>query len=192
MDEKGVIMSTITLVEEPKDFISQGDIFSDINYIMKFKEQSDYVDITELKIPYIIVLSQACDMRGMYELKNNNGKSTKQIISVLVAPIFEKASVQSGQYLADCLQKGILSEKGFNSDEYKLILSDFHYRFHTLQFEASFKSIPESVIDFKQFFTLNIDYLYENIHKRVCSLQPIFKSQVTLKFSNFLSRVAIP
>ncbi|MBD3350438.1 MAG: hypothetical protein GF364_03025 [Candidatus Lokiarchaeota archaeon] len=187
-------MSTIVKIDIPQrdEFISQGDIFRDLKYIYCFHEMEKYVDVVEITFPYVIVLSQACDMKGMYEIINNNGKSTKQMISVLVAPLFDKSKVQNGDYLKKILGTNTPSEKGFSSKDKSTIENDFHYRFHFLNFESSFLEVPDSVIDFKQYFTLNIDILYKNVSKRICTLQPIFKEQVTLKFSTYLTRVAIP
>jgi hypothetical protein len=202
-----VKMSTITEVDitDKEYFISQGDIFKDVKYIYNFLDYPEHVDITEIIFPYVIILNQACDMLGMYELRKNNASSTKQMSSVLVAPIFEKESVQSGSYITNLVKhtakvnwsatydiNKLSVEKGFNGNEFKIIKSDFHYRYHLLTFPESFKDIPTSIIDFKQYFTVDINYLYENIDSRICSLRHIFKEQVTRKFSNFLSRVAIP
>jgi hypothetical protein len=187
-------MSTIVEVKsvDNDDFVSQGDIFKNVKYIYEYTETEDHVDIVEITFPYIIILSQACDLRGMHEVRNKNGKSTKQMISVLSAPLFDKSKVQDGSYLSEIIDKEITIEKGFTSKEKKIIESDFHYRYHFLNFEENFNGVPDAVIDFKQYFTLNIDSLYKNIENRICTLEPIFKEQVTLKFSTFLNRVAIP
>ena len=187
-------MSTIVeTVEIQKDhFISQGDIFKNVKYIYEYKEFNDYVDIVELTFPYVIVLSQACDLRGMHEIKNNGGKSTKQMISVLLAPLFDKTKVREGTYLNKILKQNTGKEKGFSSKEKSVIENDYHYRYHFLNFNEEYKKIPDSIIDFKQYFTLNLEALYNSIENRICTLQPIFKEQVTLKFSTYLARVAIP
>ena len=187
-------MSTVVKVNLPQneDFISQGDIFKDLRYIYEFREAKDYVEIVEITFPYVIVLSQACDMRGMFELRENGGKSSKLMMSVLLAPLFEPSKVQNGDYLQEIVHENTELEKGYSNKDKNVINKDYHYRYHFLNFEHSFSEVPDSVIDFKQYFTLNINNLYENLDKRICTIQPIFKEQVTLKFSTYLTRVAIP
>ena len=64
-------------------------------------------------------------------------------------------------------------------------------RFHFLHFEDGFK-LPDMVVDFKHFYTINTDYLYQNIDKRVCSLSELYREKLSQRYAYFLSRIGLP
>ncbi len=113
----------------------------------------------------------------------------------MVAPLYDPSMIKNGEHLDELIDNKIIEnvkrDRYYNSKENDLINSDLHYRFHSLDFNNN-KLVPNSVIDFKHYFTLNVDYLLNSREKRLCKLQPIFCEQVSRKFANYLSRVAIP
>lgn len=190
-----------------EDKILQGDIFKNISYTYSIKDNDKTIELIEFNFPKIIVLSQSCDTDYLCDLFNNNGKITKFMMSILVAPVYEFNSYKSGEYFEDIYNKVKrkdqnridnveivnldMDRRAFNSDEASIIKNGVHYRYHIL--ELTDKSLlPKSIIDFKHYFTLNTNYLIENRDKRICRIEDLFAEQVTLKFSNFLSRVGIP
>ena len=52
--------------------------------------------------------------------------------------------------------------------------------------------MPELIIDFKHFFTINRNKLYDQLDKRLCSLDTLFKEKVNQRFSNYVSRIGLP
>lgn len=81
----------------------------------------------------------------------------------------------------------------FQSDDYKVAKRDWHYRIHALTLEADKNVILEnSIIEFKHYFTVAISYLISHKKDRVVHLDDLFVEQLTLKFSTYLARVAIP
>lgn len=52
--------------------------------------------------------------------------------------------------------------------------------------------IENAVIDFKHYFTVPMTYLIAHKKDRILHLDDLFAEQVTLKFSTYLARVAIP
>ena len=194
-------MSTLAkyIIPKKEDTIKQGDIFKNIRYVYEFSENKDYVDITEFRFKHIIVLSQACDVNSSSEMILNGGKYTNFMISVLVAPIYNRDIFKAGDHLKQIKEKvaeiNMDKENLFTGDIYKSIKNDFHYRFHLLKLDRNNKiGLPDDmIIDFKHYFTLNINTLLNvRENKRIAKLEQLFCEQVTLKFSNYLSRVAIP
>ena len=123
-----------------KDDVLQGDIFRNVSYIYKTKESNDYVDITEFLFPYVIVLSQSCDISAMSKMIDNGGIINKFMPSVLVAPIYEKEAFKSGNVLDEIVKSmDFRIEKNyfFNSKEFSVIENDYHARFHILKFEKN-------------------------------------------------------
>ena len=65
-------------------------------------------------------------------------------------------------------------------------------RYHYLEFDESIP-IVNSVIDFKHYFTVNVEQLRE--HKQsnfVCSVSEIYREHISQRFANYLSRIGLP
>lgn len=177
--------------------ICQGDIFKDVKYAYIDSEDDKTVNIIELEFPLAIVISQACDVTAMSELHEKKyGKITKFMPSILLCPIYDKAQLKEMKHLASITKDNIVGleiENFFSSKDVEVASNDQHYRFHTLSVTMNEKLIiQDAVIDFKHCFSVPIKYLYNNKNNRIASLESIFAEQITLKFSSFLSRVAIP
>lgn len=186
-----------TKVANYNDEILQGDIFKKITYIYKTSESPDYVDITEFEFPYVIVLSQSCDVSAMSKmLAEKVGKSLKFMPSILVAPIYDKEALKTGEALSDIINAvefSMSKENLFSSKIINVIEDDAHSRFHLLNLDnKSLIEFETPIIDFKHYFTVSPEYLYAMRENRICHLEQLFCEQITLRFSNHLSRVAIP
>jgi hypothetical protein len=74
----------------------------------------------------------------------------------------------------------------------KLLLDNQLPRYHYLAFPAD-SDIPNSVIDFKHYFTVNADFLI-----RARQSQPVWKvaelhrEAISHRFASFLSRIGLP
>lgn len=81
----------------------------------------------------------------------------------------------------------------YQGDDYKVAKRDWHYRIHALTVNVDEKDVIENaVIDFKHYFTVPMTYLIAHKKDRILHLDDLFAEQVTLKFSTYLARVAIP
>ena len=177
--------------------VYQGDIFREVSYIYKTTETDDYVDITEFVFPYAIVLSQSCDISAMSNMiSSGDGKTLKFMPSVLMAPIYDKESLKSGDLLDDVIKNvefKMEKESTFNSQAFNIIKNDDHLRFHVLTLDNAERiQFATPMIDFKHYFTVSPEYLQSIRKRRVCHLEQLFCEQITLRFSQHLSRVAIP
>ena len=193
-------LSAYSIVAED-DIILQGDIFKNITYIYKTEENENYVDVTELTFPYGIIVSQACDVKAMNELTiSNDINITKFMPSILIVPIYDKDVYKTGAFVDNVYDNIYTSMKRgvmYTSDEFKIINNDYHYRFHYLKLKKEEKEnniiFPEeAIIDFKHYFSLCPEYLMNIRKNRICRLEPLYSEQITLRFTTYLSRVAIP
>ena len=116
--------------------------------------------------------------------------------SILMCPIYEHNAAKSGQHIKDAFEQLSLnfeSENTYQGDDYKVAKRDWHYRIHALTVETNKDVVIENaVIDFKHYFTVPITYLITHKSNRILHLDDLFAEQITLKFSTYLARVAIP
>lgn len=179
------------------DQICQGDIFQNVRYSYIDSEDDEGVNIVEFEFPMAIIISQACDVIAMEEVVNNkSGKPTKFMPSILMCPIYDKSASKTGNHIKDAFSQ--LSLKFVEDyicfkDDLKIAEKGWHYRFHSLTIETGTEKVLENaIIDFKHYFTVPISYLIFHKKDRLLHLDDLFAEQITLKFSTYLARVAIP
>jgi hypothetical protein len=65
-------------------------------------------------------------------------------------------------------------------------------RYHYIEFPDDIQITP-SIIDFKHYFSVNVPYLKKlKSENFVCKVSELYREQITLRFSNFLSRIGLP
>ena len=139
-------------------------------------------------------------MNSMGEMiLDQSGRATKFMPSILMCPIYDVEVAKKTNHLNKAfteLEIAKLDGKNdvlFNSAEYNLAKNDWHYRYHALTVDISGKRVLENaLIDFKHYFTVPASYLLKHREERLFHLEDLFAEQITLKFSTYLSRVAIP
>ena len=139
------------------------------------------------------MLTQDCDLeqnmnaRIKASASDNLVSNDKHLISVIVAPLYNVEHLFLGQHLSEI---GIESQK-FNSDLKKPVKSNQNTRYHYIEFDSSVV-LPNSIIDFKHYFTVSLNWLEGNIDLRICGIEPIYRELVSQRFSNYLSRIGLP
>ncbi len=114
-----------------------------------------------------------------------------------MCPIYDKNIAKGGWHLKQAFEELKINKIGnddtiFFSDDNKVMMRDWHYRFHYLTvFNNKEKLLDDAIIDFKHYFTVPTSYLMKNRDNRLFRLDDVYAEQITLKFSNYLSRVAI-
>ena len=179
------------------DKICQGDIFQNVRYNYIDSEDDEGVNIIEFEFPMAIIISQACDVIDMEDIVNNkSGKPAKFMPSILMCPIYDKSASKSGEHIKEAfslLSLNIVEEPIYFKDDLKTADKDWHYRFHSLTIETGTEKVLENaIVDFKHYFTVPISYLISHKKDRLLRLDDLFAEQITLKFSTYLARVAIP
>lgn len=180
--------------------ICQGDVFKNVRYAYIDSEDNNTVQVVEFVFPMAIIISQACDVNSMGEIiAEQGGKSTKFMPSILMCPIYDVDVAKKTEHLKQAFEeleiKKLDGKDDFllYKDDIKVAGKDWHYRFHDLTVAIEKKSVLEkAVVDFKHYFTVPASYLMRNRENRLFHLEDLFAEQITLKFSTYLSRVAIP
>ena len=172
--------------------VNQGDIFKNISFIEKYTEIAGEFEIKILDFPYVYILTQDCDLEQNKNERNKIdqnlcSKRDKYLISVLAAPIYNAQHVFEGNHLSNI---EIDSEK-CNSDRKKKIKKNQEQRYHYIEF-ASDIELSSSIIDFKHYFSITLESLEENMNKRICQIEPLYRESISQRFSYYLSRIGLP
>lgn len=173
--------------------IRQGDIFTNIPYYESYNEAGGEFELNVFEFPYVVVLTQDCDLeqnkraRDKLDNKQETIENDKHLFSLLVAPLYNSEHLLLGEHLSDI---GIKSQRQ-NSKLKGPIISNQNARYHYIQFSDEV-IIPNSIIDFKHYFSISLGYLESHLEKRICGINPIYRELVSQRFSNYLSRIGLP
>ncbi len=173
--------------------IRQGDIFSNVPYFESYDESEGEFELTIYKFPYVVVLTQDCDLeqnksaRLKIEGESDIIENDKHLFSLLVAPLYNSEHLISGEHLKEI---GISAQRQ-NSKLKGPIISNQNPRYHYIEFKDDV-IIPNSIIDFKHYFSISLEYMEEHLENRVCGINPIYRELVSQRFSNYLSRIGLP
>jgi len=165
--------------------ICQGDIFTEIDIIESFDVKGSEIKIDRISFPYVVCLNQECDLENDY---NSSADKDSRLLHIAIAPAFNFEDFLSGNHWAGIFELNTTSKR--KDTKSKLIMDNEIPRFHYLNFAES--NMPELIVDFKHFFTINRDLLYEKLDNRICSLDDLFKEKLSQRFSNFISRIGLP
>lgn len=172
------------------DRIVQGDIlkevkFSDWNWDAKRND----VIIYEKKLPYVVILTQDCDLEQDFKYRTTAVKNDDKILqSILVCPAYGWQDFTKGDHLKDFK----LTMEPITSDKKNLIRTQQVPRFHYLEEDSENQTGPW-VIDFKHYYTLPVEFLLYIYKKHyVSSMNELFRESLSQRFSFYLSRIGLP
>jgi hypothetical protein len=183
------------LRRDENDRINQGDIFRDITHIERWEEIGNELKIYRIHYPYIIILSQDCDLREDDSVRLKE-ISDKALVSVLVAPLYNFHQFLDGEHLLDLEIKARKinkeNKKGQPTTDFKNLKNNDIPRYHTIEFPPE-AQLVESVVDFKHYFSLSIEYLRKVKDKNFeCTLDYLYRERLSQRFANYLSRIGLP
>jgi hypothetical protein len=171
--------------------VCQGDVFGGIEYIESFKAGTDKVSASVIVFPFIIVLTQDCDLEQDHTLRSGakNANQDKHLLSLLVAPMYNFEHVRAGNHLI-----GLdMTMERINSNKASFVKNNEIARYHYLEFDPNEVPIPPSVIDFKHYFSVNVEYLRSMIATNwVCKIAELHRENVCQRFASFLARIGLP
>lgn len=168
-----------------KNRICQGDIFENIDVLESQNIQKDTMIVEVLSFPYVVCLNQECDLEN--DFKNNNNKDCG-LLHLAIAPAFIFDQFLSGKHWGSIFKENSAQKR--KDSVIRKVMDNEIPRYHYLFFPES--DMPELIIDFKHFFTINRNILYQQLSKRLCSLDDLFKEKVSQRFSNYISRIGLP
>lgn len=176
---------------EPR--VRQGDIFPNVPYYESYTESGGEFQLIVYEFPYAIVLTQDCDLEQNKKARSKTQDSgaivenDKHLISIIVAPLYNAEHLFSGEHLKEI---GLSAQK-FNSGLKTPVTNNQNPRYHYIEFDGSIV-VPNSVIDFKHYFTVSLNWLEREIDKRVCGIDPLYRELVSQRFANYLARIGLP
>jgi len=173
--------------------ISQGDIFKDVEFIEYIAEKEGIIEISKIKFPLVVVLTQDCDLDEDFKFRWGRPKKETQdkvLFSVLVAPLYNIEHVYLGKHLEELGLK--MQQINKKETPGKKLRQNQTPRYHYLEFPTDIPIIP-SVIDFKHYFSVNVKYL-KKIKKTnfICNVPPLYREDISHRFASFLSRIGLP
>ncbi len=175
-----------------KSRISQGDIYRNIELIEYVAEKEGKVEIPIITFPLVMVLTQECDLEQDYKFRYGRlkkGTQDKYLISVLVSPLYNLEHVLDGEHLSELnLKMEPIPRKGTAGN---YLFQNERPRYHYIDFPQDI-TIPPSVIDFKHYFTVNVEYLRKHKDNFVCRVSPVYREDISQRFASFLSRIGLP
>jgi len=173
--------------------IRQGDIFREVEYIEYVNESKGIIEVSKIIFPYVIVLTQDCDLQQDYTLrwsKRQRQNHDKLLLSTLVAPLYNAEHIYTGEHLSEIGLKMQFISK--NKTPGKNLRNNMMPRYHYIEFPDDVPIVP-SVIDFKHYFSVNIEYLKKlKKEKFVCNIAPLYREDISQRFAAFLSRIGLP
>ena len=175
--------------------IRQGDIYRNIEYIEYAIEKMGIVDISKIDFPLIIILTQDCDLQQDYTFRfpgEARASQDKYLISVLVAPLYNAEQFYLGDHLSELGLKMAGFESRSKKSANKSLKNNEVPRYHYLDFPDNIPIVP-SVIDFKHYFSVNIEQLTAIKDKNfVCKVSQLYREDISQRFASFLSRIGLP
>ncbi len=169
--------------------IKQGEILSDVlQYTIDIPSLTgDSRRIIPVLHPYVIVVSQDCDLDWDFKYREGKAKFHKTLPSILLCEIH--------------LASNIRGQEDINRDKWNNISNNKDERFHFLQKVESVqdllnKGLPEFTIDFKRYFTIPTTELYAQISNNTANkrskLGSPYLEHLCSRFYYYQSRIALP
>lgn len=173
--------------------VCQGDIFKDIELVEYIHEKNGILEISKINYPFVIVLTQDCELQQDYNFRKSLRTryiQNKMLLSVLVAPLYNADQVFLGQHLSDLS----ITVEAINKNKTpgKNLIQNETPRYHYLDFPSNIPIVP-SIIDFKHYFSVNVEYLrrlkYSNF---ICKVSELYREDISMRFANYLARIGLP
>ena len=183
----------IQATQNKESRVRQGDILRDIDLIEYVAEEQGELEISAIRFPLVVVLSQDCDLEWDFQFKTSEPPRTTQdkwLLSVLVAPLYNAEHFYDGKHLSELRRTmRTVPRKG---TEHAFLVNNQHPRYHFLQFSTDIP-IVDSVVDFKHYFSVNVDTLKQLAPERfVCSVLQLYREDICHRFASYLSRIGLP
>lgn len=167
--------------------IRQGDVFQDIEIIENITTAKSIVSVKKISFPFVVCLNQECDL----ENDSNDDKanlSDKSLLHLAIAPAFIFEQFLNGSHWGEIFSNNRPQRR--KDTIIKKIVDNEIPRYHYLNFADP--DMPELIIDFKHFFSINREVIYSQMGKRLCSFDDLFREKINQRFSYYISRIGLP
>jgi len=195
----------------PGAWAHQGDVYHDVTIVDSYDEVGEEEVIQKVTFPLSVVLGQECDLESDGALRSGElppGRSQRPddqdaaLLAVLMLPLYTAADVWAGLHCSDFVQllyMGTdtrpspvnLRRRSIGSDERKRIQGNRDARYQYFKISSG-ELTGEFVVDFKQYFTVPVDYLMT--HREQCSgyLATPYHESLSQRFAYYISRIGLP
>ncbi|HKF47860.1 MAG TPA: hypothetical protein VKB38_10930 [Terracidiphilus sp.] len=174
----------------PGNQLRQGEIISSVAQYMvsvNYNDQAQPSDVRSRIHPYVIVLSQDCDLAQDFSCRQSSNTSNA-LQNILLCEVDLASNIKGDRTRIP------------GSDIWKRIHQNQDSRFQFLravvaEHDTGGAGIPEMLVDFRRAFTLPTADLYEQAKwsaKRRAVLKSPYVEHLSTRFGFFLSRVALP
>jgi hypothetical protein len=170
--------------------LCQGDILRDVVLFEATTGDGEDVDVIERSFPYVVVLTQDCDLEQDENARKEVPKRNddKFLQSVLLCPAYQSTKVKLGTHLSEM---GRIMQP-YGKDLWRPIEQNTSPRYHMLAEALDFQ-LPELVLDFKQYFTSPREFFCARYKGHyVTSLGPLTREFLSQRFAYYLSRIGLP
>jgi hypothetical protein len=174
--------------------VEQGELLSDV---VQQLLNADALANGELVVdavlhPFVIVLSQSCDLQWDAEARHRRGEPDKLMPSILLCEALTAGEVKG--------RKNVKGQVLNPSEKWTRIRQNNEERFHFFEAvqaheDAMREGLPELVIDFKRYFTMPCPEFYLKLRtgaKRRAQLQSLYAEHFATRFFQYQSRIATP
>lgn len=180
--------------------IYQGDLLRDFVFYTanpgRKKKNSKIIELTKIEFPYVIVLSQDCDLEWCFKRKDTIEIEGRKLIqdnqflpNVLILPAFPIDSLIDGNHLKD--EFGII-QKHIDRKQRKIIIQNKDERYHYLPRNMDYQ-IPKLIIDFKIYYHVSREYLKQEFRNYYfATVNELFREKINQRFSSYLDRIGLP
>jgi hypothetical protein len=173
--------------------ICQGDILRDVDFCIT-KHDGNTIQV---RLPYIIVVSQDCDLaQGSVPIipaqkTDSSGEATNNqyVPNILFLPAFVADSLRDGDHL-----KGLygIKQGRLVSEQWRPITKNNNDRYHYLKGVREMQ-VPNLIVDFKIYYTLPQDYFLSFYSRAyLATLNELFREQLSQRFAFYLNRIGVP
>ncbi|NDV60975.1 hypothetical protein G0Q06_00765 [Puniceicoccales bacterium CK1056] len=171
--------------------VLQGDIVENVEFIEEVVEDQGRLLISKIVFPFCVILTQDCDLQQDYTFRQaDKGSQDKYLISVLVAPLYNVEHFRTGDHLSNLKYR--MNPKRWKNTEGTFIKNNQNPRYHYLEFPDTVQ-IPNSVVDFKHYFSSKITHLEKiKSHGSSWSMPELFREDLSQRFASFMSRIGLP
>ncbi len=169
--------------------ICQGDILRDATFQMVDVDNK----VFQILYPYVVVLSQDCDLEqfdtGVSSRDESPFQENQFLPNVLMAPCFIAESVRLGTHLVEAFN---VKQDSLNSARWSYIKQNRDQRYHFLAGQLEMQ-VPDLILDFKHYLTSPFE-AFGNIYKSsyLASVSELFREELSLRFCGYLSRIGLP
>lgn len=165
--------------------ICQGDILRDI----KFPLIDDDFKVYELTYPYVVVITQECDLNSYYKDDRENGFCNQFLPNIMLLPAFPAEKLRNGEHICSLYE---IKQDKINSDRWKELKQNKNERYHFMGGKQDLQ-IPDMVLDFKLYLTISekqLNRIYKE--KYLCTVNELFRERLSQRFCSYLSRIGLP